>query len=342
MWLHCTDTSNDRGQYGALAEALHTAHLVSYHYRREALKYFEPLWRLLVHVHLTTTHDGPIAYDALRTRGHLASLLSYAYAHAGCAKKWETHWAQMITDAAPSRRPARMRAQVPDLRPRVIVDSGAFTAWTTGQAINLEEYATWGLAFRERWADQFASLVFLTLDVIGDQDATWVNTGRIQRLGLPVIPIVTFNAPLTHVDRALDEGPYLALGGLVPYLKRARRAQLRWWLDRCFGRVIAHRERTGTMPRVHLLGVTTRWVVERYPCYSTDSSSWVAPLIYGRGSAAGLDSVPRLKDASTGDRAAVLHALRHEIRIIQRLQSEATALWAHRGVTFDDHVARRR
>jgi hypothetical protein len=326
-------------------------------------------WRM--RVHLAGRGPGLKLYqDAQRREGESQGLVSFAYQQdeADHGATWDEHSknanavrAHLVSWPKQDAQAASLKAEKPenhllsyinsdheggyrqvwrDLRPRVIVDSGAFTAWSTGAAIKLEDYVTWATGFRERWAHKMGSLVFLTLDVIGDQAATWRNTTRIKRLGLDVIPVVTFGADLKHLDRALA-APYFALGGLVPYLKSSQRKRLEWWLDLCFARVMRHRDKTGVMPRVHLLGVTTKWVVDRYPAYTTDSSSWVSPLRFGLGDAAKIGRLPRLKGTAPDapERSVLVHALRHEIRKVIFMQDNATALWRHRGVTFDEEEA---
>lgn len=102
---------------------------------------------------------------------------------------------------------------------RLLVDSGAFTAFTQGQVLRPEAYAGWALELERRWGPHLRALHFFSLDVIGDQDASWRNHTHLEQLGLQPIPIVTFGADLRHLERALGY-PYLALGGLVPWAKR--------------------------------------------------------------------------------------------------------------------------
>lgn len=220
-----------------------------------------------------------------------------------------------------------------DLRPRVIIDSGAFTAWTSGKQINPKDYAQWALDFDKRWRHKMASLEFMNLDVIGDQEASWKNQSLLESLGMSPIPIVTYGTDLSHVDRALENYPYMALGGLVPYTRQKEKLQK--WLDACFSRVMAYRKKTGILRKVHLLGVTTDWVLKRYPCFSTDSSSWVSCLRFGGASAAGIKQIPRYKE-SDGAMAATIHTLRAEIRKFKKMQDEATKLWASRGIVFEE------
>jgi hypothetical protein len=220
-----------------------------------------------------------------------------------------------------------------DLRPRVIIDSGAFTAFTTGKTINPKDYAAWALDFKQRWEPKMAALHFMNLDVIGDQDASWMNQATIEAMGLKPLPIVTYGADKRHLIRAIENYDYIALGGLVPWSRQ--KAKLQAWLDYCFSIVMAHKKKTGVMPRVHLLGITTDWVLKRYPCYSADSSTWVSCLRFGGGAAAGIKQLPRYKE-SDGAMAATIHTLKAEIRKYKRMQDEATKLWAKRGVIFDD------
>ena len=52
---------------------------------------------------------------------------------------------------------------------RLIGDSGAFSAHSQGKPINIQDFADWGL----RWKNDLAWLA--SLDVIGNKDATWKN-----------------------------------------------------------------------------------------------------------------------------------------------------------------------
>ena len=224
-------------------------------------------------------------------------------------------------------------AAVQDLRPRVIIDSGAFTAFTTGKVINPRDYAKWALEFKQKWEHKMAALHFMNLDVIGDQDASWVNQEILEGLGLKPLPIITYGAEKRHLERALQEYPYIALGGLVPHSRD--KTALRKWLDHCFAMVMKQKKKTGILPRIHLLGITTDWVLKRYPCYSSDSSTWVACLRFGGGAAAGIKQLPRYKESDAA-MAATIHTLRSEIRKYKKMEAEATKLWASRGIVFDD------
>lgn len=273
--------------------------------------------------------------DSSGERGHFAllsseiypsHLVSFAYRKAALPS-YENSWVELgkINLACPPDCRDRL-----DALPRVIIDSGAFTAWTSGKPIHVHDYAKWALDLDVRWRSKTASLEFMNLDVIGDQEGTWRNQAILEGLGMKPMVIVTYGVDLKHLDRALEQYDYIALGGLVPYTRH--KDKLKKWLDACFGRIMAYRKKTGILRRIHLLGVTTEWVLKRYPCYSSDSSSWVSCLRFGDGGDTGIKKIPRYTE-SEGSMAANLHALRCAIRRFKRMEKEITALWIYRGVT---------
>jgi hypothetical protein len=210
---------------------------------------------------------------------------------------------------------AKNKSKYFDCRSNILIDSGAFTAFTKNKAIKPEDYAEWALGFRGRWQDKSASLHFMNLDVIGDQDASWSNQARIEAMGLKILPIVTYGADVKHIDRAL-EYPYFALGGLVPYAQQP--GILKPWV----------------MPRVHILGITRDWVCERYPLFSCDSSTWTQVLRFGGAQRSGLKKVPRYKEGA-GALAANVEELIASIRFYQEMERNATNLWDKRGIRFE-------
>lgn len=306
MFLHLAETSSSRGQYQLLLALKHRNHLISYAYRSTAIPAIEPIWSAM---HLHFAGNGLMAARAKESEGANTHLISYAY-----PEEIGKHQPLVETQSGA----------------RVIIDSGAFTAHTTGKKIQLEQYAEFAHDLRGKWVDKLTALHFMNLDVIGDQSLSWQNQAKLEQLGVNPIPIITRGSSLEDLHRSL-EYPYIALGGLVG----VTRQELQVWFDRCFRVIMEHRRKTGIMPKVHLLGVTSEWALFRYPAYSSDSSSWVRVLRFGDASAAGLKRVPRLGDGDTA-RAANMHVLRSEIRKFQKLEHDATQLWKARGVEWGE------
>lgn len=316
MRLHLTDTTarlhGNKSVKTLLPEEGKTENLFSYAYQEQEEQWRDS-WNHAMNIHLAG-HSATPQMDAQVKPDATNHLTTYA----------DQKEVDSTVTAISNRR---------DLRPRVIIDSGAFTAFTTGKVINPKDYAVWAIDFEKRWRSKMASLEFMNLDVIGNQDGTWENQKILEKLGMRPLPIITFGVDLKHLDRALENYDYIALGGLVPYSRQ--KDKLKKWLDSCFSRVMAYRRKTDILRRVHLLGITTDWVLKRYPCYSSDSSTWVSCLRFGGGTAAGLKQVPRYK-ASSAAMSATIHVLRSEIRKYKNMETEATNLWKARGIYWDD------
>lgn len=219
---------------------------------------------------------------------------------------------------------------------RLLVDSGAFTAMNTGKLFDPREYARWALDFARGAGAGIEELRFINLDVIGDQAASDRNMAIIEAEGAEVLPVLTMGASLDDFDSLLTRYPYICLGGLARW-RGARR--VRPWLDRIFDRVVVFWRKSGRMPKLHALGLTKRWVFERYPLYSADSTSWFNPVRYGRPESAGIRGkrLPR-RNQSSDPAIIAAHAtvVRAEIRRARDVSQTATALWAKRGVIWDD------
>ncbi len=370
MYLYLVDHSSERGQRKVLTEERYISYLQSYAFVGQAgfidtQKYWEELLR--IHLADTTAKlNGDVNIkEVLVDENKPEHLFSYAYQNH--ESQWSDSWNQTIeknknmnihlaghsvnvdmdkvvkplhenhlttfADQKEVKDTLSKMDKVSDLRPRVIIDSGAFTAFTTGKIINPKDYATWSLDFQKRWEHKMKSLSFMNLDVIGNQDDSWKNQSILESLGMKPIPIITFGCDKKHLIRALDNYDYIALGGLVPHSRN--KIKLQKWLDYCFNIIMGRYKETGVMSRIHLLGITTDWVLKRYPCYSSDSSSWVACLRFGGGAAAGLDKIPRYKESDAA-LSATIHTLRSEVVKYKKMETEATNLWKSRGIIWDD------
>lgn len=165
----------------------------------------------------------------------------------------------------------RMREQIPPtIKMHIFVDSGGFSAMTLGEPIRLKDYARW-LADNEKDLDVYANL-----DVIGDGAKTLRNQEILEAEGLSPIPVFHVNSDLRWLDQMLERGyPYIAIGGMVPYMVHGGQTKLAAWLRNVFARL---RDRE---TKVHGFGVGTTWkIVSGFPWHSIDSSSWVGGFKY--------------------------------------------------------------
>ena len=149
----------------------------------------------------------------------------------------------------------------------IMVDSGAFSAFTLGSVIELDEYAEWV----RYWGKYFT--VYANLDVIGDPRATKDNQMALEAKGLAPLPIFHAGEPWEYLDGYLEAYPYIMLGGMVPYAKEKNR--LMPWLIKCF-------KKAEGKAVYHGLGLTSWYSLTSLPWYSVDSSSWASGFRYGR------------------------------------------------------------
>lgn len=175
---------------------------------------------------------------------------------------------------------------------RLLVDSGAFTAHTTGQTITLDEYAT----YLERWAGAWDHAI--TLDVIGDPHATAANTRKLHERGLPVLPVFTRGGTLADFDAMVREHRYVCVGGLVG-LPRSAQVKRAGMLQR------RARDAGGG---IHALGMGSLLDLRKVRPYSADSSSVGKAFVIGN--LAYFDG-RIMRQTHVADRAALAANMRH-------------------------------
>lgn len=250
-------------------------------------------------VHLAGSRMGdPISIEAVLRTSYPYHLISFAYPRDGGF--WSPAWRHHPSS--------------------IIVDSGAFTAFTLGKPLSLAKYAGFIRSFDDHYP-MLAGRVFVNLDVIGDQDATWRNYRRLRDRGCDVIPVVTFGSPMDDIRRAADAG-YVCLGGLVGRGGAALR-----WLDDVYDTLSALPE----LPRTHLLGVSSRSVLMRYPAYSCDASSWISPFQFGARMHG--RKIPNYHESDANRSAMQLHMTRR-VESFAQLGRDITNYWTQRGIAW--------
>jgi len=147
-------------------------------------------------------------------------------------------------------------------RYRLIVDSGAFTAWNAGKPVHLDDYC--------EFLDSIEHLKpfnAVQLDVIGDGEATYKNLLEMQNRGYDVMPVFTRGEDPQRLEEFYKMHDYVMLGGLVG--GKTNKNYVKWFLNRNKSRDI------------HLLGFTNIDFVKHYKPKSVDSSSWVGAARFG-------------------------------------------------------------
>lgn len=107
----------------------------------------------------------------------------------------------------------------------LFLDSGAFSAWSQGVEIDIQEY----ISFIKEHEDIIE--VYANLDDITSPQRTWDNQKIMEKAGLRPLPTFHYGEADEWLLRYLDAGhDYIALGGMVPISSD----HLNTWLDRLF------------------------------------------------------------------------------------------------------------
>ena len=191
---------------------------------------------------------------------------------------------------------------------RFFLDSGAYSAWSRGSVIDLDEYVAFIRANIEHID------VYPCLDVIPGKlneiasgkerddaaEATWQNFLYMRAEGLDPIPVYHYGEHERHLERMLAYGcDYIGIGGLVGVSGPLRML----WLDRLFKRITDAKG----MPivKTHGFGMTSVPLIFRYPWYSVDSTTWIKITMSGavllpamRGNEFVFDDVPTIVSVS--------------------------------------------
>lgn len=208
------------------------------------------------------------------------------------------------------------------------LDSGAFTAFTQGTTIDIDDYIA---VIKDLKIPNYAAL-----DVIGDHEATEENLKYMLAKGTNPIPTFHYGSPKESLLKILKTNEYIALGGLVPHAMH--RERLKAWLDYCFSIITSQKP----LHKVHLFGVNSLWAWKRYPIYSADATSWVSGSKFRR--------IVEFKDGSMithhkNSDTSMTHKVYnydyatlnlHNIIEYQKAADWATKLWESRGIKWDN------
>lgn len=179
----------------------------------------------------------------------------------------EKHWRNTVAYYLESYHYIHKETFVKKIRKdnvRVFLDSGAFSAFTKGVKVDLPRYCNW-IKEHEDFID-FASV----LDSIGDAQGTFENQVAMEKLGVTPLPCFHYGEDLRYLEYYVDNYEYITLGGMVPISS----PQLVLWLDDLWQNYLTDSNGHPKL-KVHGFGLTSVPLMERYPWYSVDSSSWV-------------------------------------------------------------------
>ncbi len=352
-------------------------HLLSYAYAGVATRTFSKTWERLVRIHLVGKPSTNTGLQAQALTGEAVNnhLLSYAFHqeersyapifNGSPEATMKVHLAGQGSYTTEVKRIEKVQNflttyaypreltlngplwEIPDLRPRVIVDSGAFTAWSTGKPVKIKDYAEWALNFDQTWRPKMATLRYINLDHIPGSkgvsatpeelkvatEKSMLNADYLRHCGLnPVIEVFHQDEPFELIKKLNDRraGGCIALSPRNDVSLKQRELWLKQVLHYCL-KTFGKQE----IPPCHGLAVTTERLLKVFPFFSADSSTWISCLRFGHGVSAGIKRIPRY-NVSDAARAATIHTLRAEVRKYKKIEQDMTNLWALRGIVWDE------
>jgi len=145
-----------------------------------------------------------------------------------------------------------------------MLDSGAYSAWSTGKNISLLDY----MGYIERNKEYIS--YYIALDILGDPDITYDYYRIMRKKGFTPIPVFHYGADESYLQLYSKENEYIALGATVPVKDKRRVA--RW---------IIKLQYKYPQLEFHLLGSSSQAITMWTDIKSCDSSTWIRHAING-------------------------------------------------------------
>jgi hypothetical protein len=159
---------------------------------------------------------------------------------------------------------------------KVFLDSGAFSAHTLGVTIPIEEYCEYIKRNMDILRIEDGVVMASVLDGIGDPLKTWRNQLIMEAYGAKPLPCFHFGEDSRYLDWYTERYDYITIGGMVGKSTDS----LIKWLDRIWEKNLVDGSGNAKI-KVHAFGITSVTIMERYPWYSCDSSSWIQSAAFG-------------------------------------------------------------
>lgn len=238
----------------------------------------------------------------------------------------------------------------------MILDSGAFSAWSLGRTIDIAAYQ----AHAVRSTERLPGLHVVNLDVIPGEKGrsssaaeredgmarSLEHADRLRAAGLKVMEVFHQDEPVEFLWHLCERRKPGELLGISPRNDQTTAARCRW-LAALLGTMTARFGREA-LPPCHGLAATAPSFVQTFPFFSVDSAAWFYAESHGRmrdeyGRIGFVDEMvyrrPGVSTKGKGERRPVNnHALRQSIRNTLAIERTATSLWARRGIVWPDEA----
>jgi hypothetical protein len=156
------------------------------------------------------------------------------------------------------------------MRMKLVIDSGAFSAWRLNRIVDLDAYCTF-LEQNRDWIEEYIALdVIVPHDTEAAAEQSFANLVKMRERGLKPWGVLHAGEDISWLHRMLDIGcDYVCLAGS----SLASRDHVTRWYEYCWSHLVT----ADGLPiaKVHALGEARLPILLRYPWASADSSSWL-------------------------------------------------------------------
>ena len=159
---------------------------------------------------------------------------------------------------------------------KIFLDSGAFSAYTLGVTLSVEEYCNYISRNMDILRVDGKAVMASVLDGIGDPLQTYRNQLEMEARGFRPLPCFHAGEDERYLELYVKNYEYITLGGMVGSSTK----QLSIWLDRIWDKYLTDGSGNPRL-KVHGFGITAIPLMERYPWHSCDSSSWIQSAAFG-------------------------------------------------------------
>lgn len=162
-------------------------------------------------------------------------------------------------------RPLKKFVEQIGYKPEIMLDSGAYSAWSTGRNISPLDYMQY-IRRNEEYISRY-----IMLDVIGDPDLSLMYYRIMRMKGFNPIPVYHYGTSEKYLQKYIRLGErYIAIGGTVPETNKERVAGWVSYLIEKYKGI-----------SFHLLGSSSQKIISVPGLCSCDSSSWITMAING-------------------------------------------------------------
>ena len=147
---------------------------------------------------------------------------------------------------------------------RLIIDSGAFTAWNTGKFISLDKYCEFLKNIPKEWEYKVVQL-----DVYGNPKETYINYMKMLDMGMKdIMPVFTRGDTEERLNEFYNYTDYIMFGGIA--IGGENTNYVKWFCE------------TNKDRKAHWLGFVNVPFMKKYKPYSVDSSSMFSTMRWGQ------------------------------------------------------------